>query len=345
MKHHFVSAIKTPAIPGLRVRHFYNKSDLPKIVAVMGASYAADGVDYAATVEDVENAFDHLSHCDPNQDLIFAEIDGDVIAFACCSWYLEVDGPYLYTFQGAVVPQWRRQGIGQALLQWLEDRLQTISTEHPAERPKFFQVCTSHGQTGLMTMLEREGYTPIRYSDEMLRQNLDNIPDFPMPDGLEVRPVLPEHYRIIWETANEAAQDHWGFAPSTEEDYQAWLNHQTIFQPHLWQIAWDVETDQIAGQVRTYINHAQNEKYDRKRGFTEYICVRRPWRRRGLARALIALSLKVQKEQGMTESVLGVDSENLSGANRLYEECGFRVVKRHSVYRKPLLGEYESKNT
>ncbi len=337
VNHRLVSDIKAPVIPGLRFRFFYNKSDLPKIVAVMSVSDAADGVDYAVTLEDVENAFDHLSHCDPDQDFIFAEINGDVIAFAWCSWYSEVDnGPYLYNFQGAVAPQWRRQGIGQALLGWLENRLQTISTEHPAERPKFFQVFTSHGQTGLATMLEREGYTAVRYSDEMVRQTLDNIPGFPMPEGLEVRPVLPEHYRIIWETANEAAQDHWGSALSTEKNYQAWLNNKTVFQPHLWQIAWDMATDQIAGQVRTYINHTQNEKYDRKRGFTEYICVRRPWRRRGLAKALIALSLTVQKEQGMTESTLRVDSENLSGANRLYETCGFRVVKRHSVYRKPL---------
>lgn len=61
-----------------------------------------------------------------------------------------------------------------------------------------------------------------------------------------------------------------------------------------------------------------------------------PWRRQGLARALIARSLHVLKAQGMTESTLGVDSENLSGATRLYEECGFQVVKQNTIYRKSL---------
>jgi mycothiol synthase len=97
-----------------------------------------------------------------------------------------------------------------------------------------------------------------------------------------------------------------------------------------------VTTNQVAGQVRTYIDHTQNEKYKRKRGFTEFISVRRLWRRRGLARALIAQSLRTQKAQGMTESALGVDSENVSGATRVYEDCGFRVVKRGAIYRKPL---------
>ena len=55
-----------------------------------------------------------------------------------------------------------------------------------------------------------------------------------------------------------------------------------------------------------------------------------------LARSLIVRSLRLQKEQGMTESALGADSENISGATRVYEDCGFQVTKRHAIYRKPL---------
>lgn len=97
-------------------------------------------------------------------------------------------------------------------------------------------------------------------------------------------------------------------------------------------------TDQVAGQVGTYIDYAENEEFHRQRGWTEGISVGRPWRRRGLARALIVRSLRAQKAEGMTESALGVDSENISGATRVYEACGFRVVKRNAAYRKPLAG-------
>ena len=86
--------------------------------------------------------------------------------------------------------------------------------------------------------------------------------------------------------------------------------------------------------VLNFIRHDENEEYNRQRGYTETICVRRPWRRRGLARALIARSFSVLKEQGMTETALGVDTENQSGALRLYQSMGFRPVKRNSVYRK-----------
>jgi len=64
--------------------------------------------------------------------------------------------------------------------------------------------------------------------------------------------------------------------------------------------------------------------------------VRRPWRKQGLARALIARSLSQLRELGMTEASLTVDTENPSGALRLYEGLGYRPVKRGSVYRKPL---------
>jgi ribosomal protein S18 acetylase RimI-like enzyme len=86
--------------------------------------------------------------------------------------------------------------------------------------------------------------------------------------------------------------------------------------------------------VLNCIRHDENEEYNRQRGYTEAIRVHRPWRRRGLARALIARSSSVLKEQGVTEAALGVDTENPSGALRLYESMGFRPVKRNSVYRK-----------
>ena len=89
------------------------------------------------------------------------------------------------------------------------------------------------------------------------------------------------------------------------------------------------------GHVLTFIDHAENEKFNRKRGYTEGIGVARAWRRQGLARALIARSLKAQKAAGMTGSALVADSDSTSGVLRLYESCGFQVVYRDPVYRKP----------
>ncbi len=336
MIHDPIQTNNAPNIPGLVFRHFRGESDFPKMAAAVEASAEADQVERATTVEDIANLYAHLTNCDPYQDMILTEVDGKVIGYSRGWWFQEENGPRLYGFVGFLVPDWRRKGVGIEMLHWIENRLRTVASEHPAEEAKFFQAFLSESEVGLAAMLEKEGYQPIRYGWEMLRPTLDDIPAYPLPEGVELRPVLPEHYRAIWDASDEAFRDHWGYVQPSEEDYQNWLNDKIVFQPDLWQIAWDIESNEVAGQVRTFIDHAVNEKYNRKRGYTEFISVRRPWRKRGLARALIVRSLQVQKEHGMTESALGVDSENLSGATRIYEACGFQVVKKSINYRKAL---------
>jgi len=69
------------------------------------------------------------------------------------------------------------------------------------------------------------------------------------------------------------------------------------FDPSLWQVAW--EGDQVAGGVLGYLDPAENEEEARKRGYTECVWVWRPWRRRGLARALLVRSVAMFVEMGM----------------------------------------------
>lgn len=332
----FIAIPDAPAIAGLRFRRFRGECDFPSMAQVFAASAEADGVEAVMTVEDIANTFAHPVNTDPYRDMIFAQIGAHVVGVAHAYWSVEEDGgQYLYQSFGCLMPNWRRQGIGRAMLGWIESRLREVAATHPADSPKSFESFAGQAEIGTIEMLQKSGYRPVRYFHEMLRPSMDDIPDFPMPDGLEIRPVIAEHYRPIWEAENEALRDHWGHHRRSEEDYLAWLNCKAVFCPQLWQVAWDVASDQVAGQVRAFILDEENEKYHRKRGHTEFISVRAPWRKRGLARALIASSLTAQKEAGMTESALGVDSENLSGAVRLYEDCGFRFVKRNTVFRKP----------
>jgi ribosomal protein S18 acetylase RimI-like enzyme len=132
----------------------------------------------------------------------------------------------------------------------------------------------------------------------------------------------------------EAFRDHWGFNEENEPTVEQWVENPN-FDPSLWRVAW--EGDQVAGMVLSYIDKRENQAYHRQRGWTEDICVRRPWRRRGLARALLVQSLYAVRERGMLEAALGVDTQNLSGALHLYESVGFRAIKRLTVYRKLML--------
>jgi ribosomal protein S18 acetylase RimI-like enzyme len=129
----------------------------------------------------------------------------------------------------------------------------------------------------------------------------------------------------------EARRDHWGYVMPAEQDYERWTQGR-LFAPKLWKVAW--EGEQVAGMVLNRLDREQNRKYQRRRGYTQDIFVRRPWRRRGLARALLVQSIGMFGEMGMAETALGVDTQNPSGALGLYEGMGYAEVKRHTFFNK-----------
>jgi GNAT superfamily N-acetyltransferase len=331
-----IELISIPVIPGLTVRAFNGAADYPAMVDILNASFRADDNDEMVTVEGLANDYAHPGNCDLATDMRMVEIKGQLVAFARVWWWVNDVGERIYGIYAHVHPDWRGQGIGRALLQWQEQRAHEIVLGHPHDGSRFLQSFTMEGQKARIALLKHAGYSIIRYGFMMVRPSLADAPDeWPLPPGLEVRPVQPEHMRLIWDALNEAFRDHWGHRPSTEEDYDEFI-HWPDAQPHLWQVAWDIQTNQIAGMVLNNIFPRENEQFNQKRGWTDPICVRRPWRRQGLARALIMRSLRLLREQGMTEAALGVDAENPNKALHLYESCGYEPRKRSFTWRKAM---------
>jgi ribosomal protein S18 acetylase RimI-like enzyme len=335
-----------PAIPGLRFRRFRGEADYAPMVAAANVAYTADQLEEVLTVEELARYYSTLKNCDPYQDVLIIEVDGQVVGYHRVTWWeetaLDESGTgtpdaalRAYAHFGVLLPAWRGQGIEPAVFHHAERRLRAIAADHPPCPARFLQTWNTSTQRDLGALILQEGYAPVRYFYDMVRPTLDDIPDLPLPPGLEVRPVEPDQYRTIWEAEVEAFHDHWGNEAVDEEDFERWTDtRRPTFQPHLWQVAWD--GDQVAGMIRNFIDQEANAHLHRKRGYTEDISVRRPWRRRGLARALLARSLRLLRDEGMTEAALGVDTANPSGALRLYEDMGFRTVRESIDYRKPL---------
>lgn len=323
-----------PAIPGLTFRHFQGEADYPAMLEVNNSSKIADGMETDLhTLETLRGLYNNSSNHDLYQDQLLAEVDGQLVAYNRIFWDTELDGTRVAFHAGFVLPEWRGLGIGRSLIHWVEARARQVYAETGGETPAFACAEALTSAVGLTRLIQDEGYTPVRYGFYMETPDLDYIPDVPLPAGLEIRPVQPEHYHAIWEAHVEAFRDHWGATETIEADFDNWLNHP-MNQPDLWVVAW--EGDQVAGSILNYINHEYNARFDRALGYTENISVRRSWRRRGLARALLAHSMRVHKAQGMTQTTLGVDTENPSGALRLYESMGYVVTAQETNYRKRL---------
>jgi len=322
-----------PVIPGLAFRSYTGPQEHERIAAIIQRCWEADGVDEVITTDDIARRFTHMQNFDPTQDVLLAEIRGDLVGYVRMNWLHEANGDVKFRHDGCVLPEWRRKGIGSTLLRYAHGHLKDLANHAPKEGMRFYEVFLADTEHDKQALLKSAGYQPVRFFFEMVRPLGDAIPEIALPEGLEIRPVTPDLYRTIFDASEEAFQDHWGHVPATDSEYQGWTK-SPYFQPARWKVAWD--NGQVAGMVLNFINDEENERFNRKRGHTEDISVRRPWRRRGLARSLLAQSMQMLKGEGMEEATLGVDTDNLSGALGLYENLGFQNTKLWMAYRKPM---------
>jgi mycothiol synthase len=323
----------TMTIGKYTTRRYRDQTDIRKLCDVEQICLDHDGLDYVSRPEDLERYFRTQPNFDLEKDVLLVE-DGDrLIGYVTTYWRQQMGGERLYRHYGFVHPEYRRQGIGAALLERAEERGRHLARTHPADIPKAYMCYINDLVVDRIALMTRAGYQPVRYFFEMVRPLDQPIHLQSMPEGLEVRTPSPEQYRQVFQALDEAFEDHWGHISLTEKDIQGWME-SSYFQPEHWKVAWD--GDQVAGMVLNFIDHHENERFERLRGYTEDISVRRPYRRRGLASSLLTQSLKLLKDLGMEEAALGVDTDNPSGALQLYQRVGFEAEKRSAAYRKPL---------
>lgn len=321
-----------PSIPGLEARHFADASDYDRLSELTIAASLEDGIPYLPTAQNIQVEMDAADGADPVDDMVLVELDGRLVGAAGVERVVRGDVPN-YQIWGTVHPDLRRRGLGTALLGWNLARARVrASREDPLVRVELASFAED-SEIGHRALLAKDGFEGVRHFFLMRRQGLDDIPAAPLPDGLEIRPVSEDQWRTILAAENEAFRDHWGHREMGESAYKATYGRAEL-DTSLWVVAWD--DDQIAGVVQNWVWPEENERLGVKRGWLEHISVRRPWRRRGLARAITAASLVKYREVGLDEAMLGVDSENENGALGLYERLGFAVQSRAAAYRREL---------
>jgi GNAT superfamily N-acetyltransferase len=320
-----------PALEGFDFRLFRGAADYPSLTRIINASARGEGDDRVETSERLAAAYDHLERCDPERDLLMAEVDGVAVAYSRVWWDDESDGR-VYKFVCFVDPGYGRRGIGTALMVWNEARIAEIAAKHDVPT-KLLQAFVADANLAATALIRSVGFEPATYMAEMVRPTVDDLPDHELPEGVELRPVREEDIREIWEADVEAFRDHWGFVEQSDENYASFRAFPEL-DPTLWKVAWDDEG--VAGQVKSFIDSAQNEEHGRLRGWTENISTARRWRRKGVAKALIVESIRELASRGMTEVALGVHTENPTGAFQLYESLGYQLSSTWTMYRKTL---------
>jgi mycothiol synthase len=325
-------SVATPE-PGMRP--FDPHRDFPAVVELIRAVNRHDEIDWFPTVASLESEWARTPTFDPARDQVVIEDGGRFVAAAGVDWR-ERAGKVVHRIEVWTHPESRRRGLGRRLLEWSERRAKESVADGsggPPELPHVLGLGTDRDNPAGVEFAASAGYVPVRYSLEMWRQLAQPIPDAPLPTGLEIRPVRPEDHRAIWDADVEAFRDHWESAVRNETDFVQAFSHPDL-DTSLWQVAWD--GDEVVGMVMIAIYADENKEIGVELGWLDQVSVRRPWRRRGLATALIARSMVILRERGMAVAALGVDAENPTGALGVYERLGFRPHRTWVTYRKPL---------
>jgi len=223
-----------------------------------------------------------------------------------------------------VHPEHRGRGIEEVLLRCLEERGGEHLDPAAPERDLTIALFTD-SKEDLPAILSARGYRSVRTFHRMRIDLTGPVLPVAAPAGIEIRPFRKSlDEPVMHQTIEEAFEGHFRFAPEPHEDWVSRRMTQPGFDPGLWLIAWD-GTD-AAGCVLPYVFGDL--------GWVRELGVRPAWRGRGIGKALLLEAFRVLERKGRRRVSLGVDSANVTGAIRLYEDVGMRVELRHDLYQK-----------
>jgi mycothiol synthase len=220
-----------------------------------------------------------------------------------------------------VHPEHRNRGLGTSLAAWAEERAAGLVPVGASS--KLYNSLPVEDEAGDRLLVDR-GFAPVRVFWHMERV-FDDDPEPPeVPPGCELRPYAhPADAETVHDVLEDAFADHWGYEPYPHDLAMEQLSRR---DPGLiWVATCD---DAAAGAL---IARTLEDT-----GWIDDLGVRRPWRGRGIARALLRQAFGELARRGIGSVALNVDSENTTGATRLYESVGMRARRAWRVYEKPL---------
>jgi mycothiol synthase len=220
-----------------------------------------------------------------------------------------------------VHPDHRGRGLGAELLGWAEAAARGFVPVGAAS--KLYNSIPSEDEAGDRLLVAR-GYEPARVFWHMQRELDGPVTLSPVPEGIRIRTYRPEaDATAVYEALEEAFAEHWGYEPYPLEA------HTERFERQDRGLVWvALEGDDVVGVLvaRTVEDS----------GWIDDLGVRRPWRGRGIGRALLLAAFAELAARGLPTAALNVDSVNQTGAPRLYGSVGMHVRRAWRVYEKPL---------
>jgi mycothiol synthase len=296
-------------------------ADLPEVLALAQASDVALIGETDWTEADLREEWQDY---DLERDVFLLDLDGRLAGYAA----FERRGGGRMLVDGYVHPALTGRGVGAELLRLTEERAREELASVPQDERAYLQNAALASDPAAPALYAAHGYEPERHFWRMVI-DLERAPDPRLPAGIELRLLRdPDERRGLHETLEEAFEDHWEHRPRSFEEWSRRVLDVEGYDPSLVWVALEGE-ELVAANVCFWKRHGEW-------GWVGTLGVRPPWRRRGIAEALLETAFAEFFRRGEHRVALGVDAQSPTGATRLYEKAGMRVFWEAIVYEKEL---------
>lgn len=296
-------------------RQYEDETDLRAILnMLMIARRKTDDWRYPHVGEFLWNFFMVLIHLDAQRHIrLWYTADGTLVAFSVLG-----EDP---SFDVQVLPEFAWTGIEEQAIGWAEARLVELRQADPSAWGGELTSGAREDDPLRIQFLEQHGF---KYSGKfaevnMLRSLELPIPDLPVPEGYQVRALLPQEIPDRAAVEREVWQP-WTVGNVSEDDYLR-LTHLPGYLPQL-EVVTLTPQGRIAAQVNGWIDPLN------RIGDQGPVGARVEYRRQGLTRLALLENLRRMRALGMERACISTGFSN-TPAQKLYESIGFQVVNRY----------------
>lgn len=238
--------------------------------------------------------------------------------------FVEVTGESRMDTCVFVHPQFNNHGIGSSLLTKVEERALVLASESKGEQKLMNQIPFTN--TSARNLVEARGYQFSRLYKRMKINLMEQPKQFHFPAGMDISTFKPDQdEETLFEVYDETFRDSWGYA---KKDFSTWIQQKKVegYDPTLWFIVWE-DTKPVA----FLMSRMQDDGL-----FIDLLGVKRPWRKQGIAQAMLLHVFQEAYRRGQHTILLYVDSDSLTNAHRVYHQVGMSPDSQTAVYCKVL---------
>lgn len=312
----------------LRIRQFVKGIDEQVWVNVLNAAYRESKDWRAITVE--EFLSEETGHSFQFELKLITELNGKPVGVVHA--YVEKIGKEKgFISDLCVIPEFHGSGVEEELLNSATDQLKAYGTSI-IQLPRL-RWLPSKGKDHI-EFLEKSGFNLARKTSLMeidLTEISSNVIGNTMITIRSFQKQWEEDIRTLSWLRNECSKEQYNYRPTKVEETRYFL----VNNPYSYlEVFFAASGEKDIGYLVVAIDKKYKVEKNSRTGIILAVGVLKAYRRSGIGTKLVLHGLEVLKAKGMTSAMLDVDDLNQTGAMRLYEKIGFRVIEKYLTYEK-----------